>query len=166
MGLLKVNPTGLQNHMFWGLVFQVQDPRTGELGGGSDHLFFGEDLCDCNYFLLCESLLDGSVGTEPACHSGRHRRRGFQLWAGENPGGGSGNLLQYSCWKILWTEEPGGPQSMGSQHDCVCGVYTHTPPRDMGLDYTMPLPLLPISLWFLLYIFNCMQFFLLAFQFT
>ena len=59
-----------------------------------------------------------------------------------------------------------GQSPWGSQHDCICGVYTHTPPRAMGLDYTMPLPLLPISLWFLLYIFNCMQFFLLAFQFT
>ena len=125
MGLLKVNPTGLQNHVFWGLVFQVQDPRTGELGGGSDHLFFGEDFCDCNYLLLCESLLDGSVGTEPACQSRRHRRCGFQLWAGKNTGGGNGNLLQYSCWKILWTEEPGGPESMVI-HNTAYVVYTHT----------------------------------------
>ena len=29
-------------------------------------------------------------------------------------GEGSGNPLQYSCWKIPWTEEPGGLQSMGS----------------------------------------------------
>ena len=27
----------------------------------------------------------------------------------------NGNLLQYSCWIIPWTEEPGGLQPMGSQ---------------------------------------------------
>ena len=25
-----------------------------------------------------------------------------------SPGEGNGNLLQYSCWEIPWTEEPGG----------------------------------------------------------
>ena len=34
---------------------------------------------------------------------------------GRFPGGGHGNLLQYSCLGIPWTEEPGGLQSMGSQ---------------------------------------------------
>ena len=31
------------------------------------------------------------------------------------PGKGRGNPLQYSCWKIPWTEELGGPHSMGPQ---------------------------------------------------
>ena len=31
------------------------------------------------------------------------------------PGGGNGNALQYYAWKISWTEEPGGLQSVGSQ---------------------------------------------------
>jgi len=26
---------------------------------------------------------------------------------GRSPGGGNGNPLQYSCWEIQWTEEPG-----------------------------------------------------------
>ena len=30
-------------------------------------------------------------------------------------GGGHGNPLQYSCWRIPWTEKPDGLQSMGSQ---------------------------------------------------
>ena len=30
-------------------------------------------------------------------------------------GEGNGYLLLYSCWRILWTEEPGGQQSTGSQ---------------------------------------------------
>ena len=32
---------------------------------------------------------------------------------GRSPGGGNGNPLQYSCWKIPWTEEPSGLQSLG-----------------------------------------------------
>ena len=32
-----------------------------------------------------------------------------------SPGERNGNPLQYSCWKIPWTEEPDGLQSMGSQ---------------------------------------------------
>ena len=35
--------------------------------------------------------------------------------SGRFPGEGNGNLLQYSCLKIPWMEEPGGLQSMGSQ---------------------------------------------------
>ena len=35
--------------------------------------------------------------------------------SGRSPGGGTGNPLLHSCWRILWTEEPGGLQSMGSQ---------------------------------------------------
>ena len=31
------------------------------------------------------------------------------------PGEGNGNLLQYSCLGIPWTEEPGGLRAMGSQ---------------------------------------------------
>ena len=34
---------------------------------------------------------------------------------GRSPGEGNGNSLQYSCLEILWTKEPGGLQSMGSQ---------------------------------------------------
>ena len=34
----------------------------------------------------------------------------------ENSAGeGNGNPLQYSSWKIPWTEEPGGLHSIGSQ---------------------------------------------------
>ena len=39
--------------------------------------------------------------------------------SGRSPGEGNGNPLQYSCWEILWTEEPGGLQSMGSQESDI-----------------------------------------------
>ena len=35
--------------------------------------------------------------------------------SGRSPGEGNGNPLWYSCWRIPWTEEPGGLQSMGLQ---------------------------------------------------
>ena len=34
---------------------------------------------------------------------------------GRSPGGGQGNLLQYSCWRIPWTEERGRLQFIGLQ---------------------------------------------------
>ena len=32
---------------------------------------------------------------------------------GRSPGGGHGNSLQYLAWRIPWTEEPDGLQSIG-----------------------------------------------------
>ena len=52
---------------------------------------------------------------------------GLILGYGRSPGVGNSNLLQYSCWKILLTKEPGRPQSIGckesvmNEHTC-----THT----------------------------------------
>ena len=34
--------------------------------------------------------------------------------SGRSPGGGSGNPLYILVWRILWTEEPGRLQPMGS----------------------------------------------------
>ena len=40
---------------------------------------------------------------------------------GRYPGGRNGKPLQYSCWRIPWTEEPGRQQSMGSlEHARSC----------------------------------------------
>ena len=33
--------------------------------------------------------------------------------SGRSPGGGHSSPLQYSCWKIPWTEEPGGYSPQG-----------------------------------------------------
>ena len=35
--------------------------------------------------------------------------------SGRSPGAGNDSPLQYPSWKIPWTEEPGGLQSMGLQ---------------------------------------------------
>ena len=40
--------------------------------------------------------------------------------SGRSPGEGNGNPLQYACWEIPWTEEPGKLQSTGSQKSRTC----------------------------------------------
>ena len=35
--------------------------------------------------------------------------------SGRSPGEGQGNLLQYSCLRIPWTEEPDGLHSVGQK---------------------------------------------------
>ena len=47
-------------------------------------------------------------------NAGDIRDVGLTPGLGRSPGGGQDNPLQYSAWKIPWTEEPGGLQSMGS----------------------------------------------------
>ena len=54
----------------------------------------------------------GSDGKESTCSAGD---LGSIPRLGRYPGEGYGNPLQYSAWRILWTEEPGGLQSMESQ---------------------------------------------------
>ena len=55
------------------------------------------------------------MGKESACNAGDARDTGSILGSGRPPGGGNGNQLQYLACRILWTEGPGGLQSMGSQ---------------------------------------------------
>ena len=67
-----------------------------------------------NSFNLTMSVAfpDGSEVKNPAANAGD---LGSIPGSGRSPGEGNGNPLQYSYWKIPWTEEPGGLQSMGSQ---------------------------------------------------
>ena len=51
-------------------------------------------------------------GKETACNA---RDPGLTPGAGRPSGEGNGNPVQYLAWEILWTEEPGRLQSMGSQ---------------------------------------------------
>ena len=54
----------------------------------------------------------GSDCKESACSAGD---LGSIPGLGRFPGEGNGNPLVSLAWKISWTEEPGGLQSMGSQ---------------------------------------------------
>ena len=52
-------------------------------------------------------------------NAGDTRDTGSVPGLGRSPGGGKGNPLQYLAWRIPWTEEPSGLQSMGSQESDV-----------------------------------------------
>ena len=54
---------------------------------------------------------------------------------------------------------------MGPQSQTQLSDKAHTLPMGIGLDYTAILPLLPSSLWFLLYIFCCRTIFSVRFCF-
>ena len=51
----------------------------------------------------------------PPANAGDGGDAGLIPGLGRSPGEGHGNPLQYLAWRIPWTEEPGGLQSMGSQ---------------------------------------------------
>ena len=56
---------------------------------------------------------------------------------GRSSGAGNGNPVQYSCLKIPWIEEPGGPQSMGLQrvgHDKLLSTHAEVPLFHCGLQ--------------------------------
>ena len=54
-------------------------------------------------------------GKEATCNAGDAGDLGSIPGLGSSPAGGHGNPLQCSCWRIPWTEEPGGLQFMGLQ---------------------------------------------------
>ena len=67
----------------------------------------------------------GSDSKESACNMGG---LGSVPGLGGSPGEGNSNPLRYLAWRIPWTEEPGGLQSMGLQrigHDSV--TFTFSP---------------------------------------
>ena len=47
-------------------------------------------------------------------------------------GEGNGTPLQYSCWKIPWTEEPGRLQSMGSLESDTFTFHFHALEKEMA----------------------------------
>ena len=75
-------------------------------------------------------FLHSSVSKESACNAGDP---GSIPVLGRSPGERSGTHSSILAWKIPWTEEPGGLQSMGSHrvgHDWVHThphTHTHTP---------------------------------------
>ena len=59
-----------------------------------------------------EGFPGGSDGTEAACNAGD---LGSIPGSGRSPGEGMAIHSSNLVWRIPWTEEPGGLQSMGSQ---------------------------------------------------
>ena len=57
-------------------------------------------------------VLGGSAGKESTCNMGD---LGSIPELGRSPGEGNGNPLRVLAWRIPWTEEPGGLESVGLQ---------------------------------------------------
>ena len=66
----------------------------------------------------------GSVAKESTCNAGDTGDVGLIPGLGRSPGGGHGSPLQYSCWRIPWTEEPGGLHSMQSHRVVYNSMHT------------------------------------------
>ena len=56
--------------------------------------------------LVIKNLLENAIDVRDAC---------LIPGVGGSPGGGNGNPLSALAWRIPWTEEAGGLQSIGSQ---------------------------------------------------
>ena len=54
------------------------------------------------------------MGEEPSCNGGD---TGSISGSGSYPGGRHGNHSSILSWRIPWTEDPGGVQSLGSQRE-------------------------------------------------
>ena len=52
-------------------------------------------------------FINGAAVKNLSAHTGESRDAGLTPGSGSLPGEGNGNPLQYSCWKIPWTEGPG-----------------------------------------------------------
>ena len=66
-----------------------------------------EDICRVwtNLLFTPRGFPVGSDGKESACNE---EDLDLIPGSGRSPGEGKGNLLQYYCLRIPWTEEPGG----------------------------------------------------------
>ena len=61
-------------------------------------------------------LVRASLVSQMVKNSARNvRKQGLIPGLGRSLGEGNGYSLQYSCLENVWTEEPGGLQSLGSQ---------------------------------------------------
>ena len=69
-----------------------------------------------NIALIGVSLMVQVVKNPPA-KAGNIRYLGLILGSGQSLGGGHGDHTSILAWGILWTEEPGGLQFLGSQSD-------------------------------------------------
>ena len=70
------------------------------------------DLLEVLYTWASQVVL---VVKKPPANAGGIRDVGLNPWSGRSPGGGCGTQASILVWRIPWTEEPGGLQSIRSQ---------------------------------------------------
>ena len=64
-----------------------------------------------NHNMIIKGFPGDADGEESTCNAGN---LGSIPGLGRSPGEGNGNPLHIPAWRIPWTEEPGGLQSLGS----------------------------------------------------
>ena len=81
----------------------------------------------CKLYVWVDNVFQGfpggARGKEFACQCRRQEMRVQSLFQEDPLGEGMGTNSNILAWRIPWTEEPGGLQSMGSQrvgHDFAC----------------------------------------------
>ena len=76
------------------------------------------NILKCSYFDYMVKQIQGLPGwlsvKNPSANAGD---MGLIPGSGRSPEGGNGDHFSILVWKIPWTEEPGGLQSMGLQKD-------------------------------------------------
>ena len=70
----------------------------------------GRNGCLLPFLMYPHWYIGGSLVKNPPTNAGDV---GSIPGLGKSPGEGNGNSLQYSCWKIPWTEEPGSYSPLG-----------------------------------------------------
>ena len=95
---------------------EVKNPPANAWDTGDVGLIPGQEDPLEEEMATCSSILAGKS-------HGQRILVGYNSW-GCN-GGRNGNLLQYSCWKIPWTEDPGGLQFMRLQRAGHNWAHTH-----------------------------------------
>ena len=101
-------------------------------------------IISCSLFLFSFIMIWLS-GKESACQYRRHRNRVWSLGWKDPLEEEMGTHSRVLAWKILWTEEPGGLQSMGMRwigHDWAC---THVMIWDMLCIILVVLHLLKLA---------------------
>ena len=85
---------------------------------------------------FCQATLlgfpDGAVVQDPPANAGD---MGSIPGLGRSPGEGNGIPLRILAWRIPWTEEPGGLQSVGSQRVGHDSVTEHTSLLDTSKEH-------------------------------
>ena len=97
----------------------LSDPMDYSLPGSSVHGISRQEYSRgvpllSPHEVLSSCYCDFPGGKESACNAGAALDVGLNPGPGRSPGGEHGHPLQYSCWRIIWTEKPGRLQSMWS----------------------------------------------------
>ena len=84
-----------------------------------EEVAFPNSFCEATITLIWKTDKDckkrgGARCKEPTCQFRRCKIRVFNPWSERSPGGEHGSHSSVLAWRILWTKEPGGLQSIGS----------------------------------------------------